>query len=168
MSQPAAAASDDRFAARDPQSVAIGAPTPVRNDWILHVVLLFLCGGILVAAFCLRAGEATVVVPFLNRPLPEICMLRRMTGLSCPGCGLTRCFISLAHGDLASAWSFNPAGLWLFAIVAAQLPWRTYQLWRIARGQRELAFLGLGQIALAVFIVLLLGQWLLRVAGISF
>jgi hypothetical protein len=168
MSQPAAAARDDRFAARDPQSAAIGASGPARNDWILHVVLLFLCSGILVAAFCLSASETTVVVPFLNRPLPEICMLRRLTGLSCPGCGLTRCFISLAHGDFASAWSFNPAGLWLFAIVAAQLPWRTYQLWRIARGQRQLAFLGLGQIALAVFIVLLLGQWLLRLLHVQF
>lgn len=138
------------------------------NDRIFHLVLMCLSAGILLAAFCLRAGESTVTVPFLNRPLPEICMLRRMTGHSCPGCGLTRCFISLAHGDVASAWSFNPAGLWLFAIVAAQLPWRTYQLWRIARGQRELAFLGLGQIALAVFIAFLLCQWLLRLSGMSF
>jgi hypothetical protein len=144
------------------------ATQTARNDRMLHLVLLFLSASILLAAFCLSASETTVVVPFLNRPLPEICMLRRMTGLSCPGCGLTRCFIALAHGDLASAWSFNPAGLWLFAIVAAQLPWRTYQLWRIAHGQRELAFLGLGQIALAVFIVLLLGQWLLRLLHMQF
>jgi hypothetical protein len=129
---------------------------------MLHLVLLFLSVGILLAAFSLRAGESNVTIPFLNRPLPELCTLKRLTGLSCPGCGLTRCFISLAHGDLAAAWAFNPAGIWLFAIVAAQLPWRTYQLTRIARGQRELAFLGLGQIALAIFMALLLGQWLVR------
>lgn len=145
-------------------SVGWAVPTN-RSDWLLHLVLLFLSTGILVAAFSLRAGETTVTIPFLNRPLPELCTLKRVTGLSCPGCGLTRCFISLAHGDLASAWAFNPAGIWLFAVVAAQLPWRTYQIARIARGQRELSLLGPGQIALAIFMILLIGQWIVRMLG---
>jgi len=145
-------------------SVGWAVPTN-RSDWVLHLVLLALSAGILVAAFFLRAGESTVTIPFLNRPLPELCTLKRFTGLSCPGCGLTRCFISLAHGDLAAAWAFNPAGIWLFAVVAAQLPWRPYQLARIARGQRELSLLGPGQIALAVFMILLIGQWIVRLLG---
>jgi len=132
------------------------------GDTGFHVVLLILCTGILLASFFLQAGSTTVVLPFINRPLPELCMLRRMTGMTCPGCGLTRCFISLAHGDLASAWSYNPAGIWFFGVVALQVPYRSYQLWRISRGRRELDLLGAGQVALGVFAVALVGQWLVR------
>ncbi len=132
------------------------------GDVGLHVVLLILSAGILLAAFFLQAGGATVVVPFINQPLPELCLLRRMTGMTCPGCGLTRCFISLAHGDWAAAWSYNPAGIWFFGVVALQVPYRSYQLLRIAQGRPELVWLGAGQVALAVFAVALVGQWLVR------
>ena len=56
--------------------------------------------------------RSQVVIPFLKLPLPELCLMRRLASVDCPGCGLTRCFISLAHGDLPAAWSYNPAGLW--------------------------------------------------------
>jgi hypothetical protein len=121
------------------------------------------------AAFVLSVRAHTqVVLPIVGIPLPELCMMRRFAGADCPGCGMTRSFISLAHGDLASAWSYNPAGLWLFAILALQIPFRGYQLWRIRRGQPEIATSGLAQVALFVFAVALLGQWTLRLAGISF
>jgi hypothetical protein len=132
------------------------------GDTGFHVVLLILCAGVLLASLLLQAGGATVVVPFINQPLPELCMLRRTTALTCPGCGLTRCFISLAHGDLAAAWAYNPAGIWFFSVVALQVPYRGYQLWRILQGQRELNLVGAGQVALAVFAVALVGQWLVR------
>jgi hypothetical protein len=113
-------------------------------------------------------GSTQVLLPLVQVPLPELCTMRRFTGLSCPGCGLTRSFISLAHGDMASAWSYNPAGLLLFALVAIQIPFRTYQLWRIRRGQRELALPFVAQIVFAVLGCALLAQWTLRLAGISF
>ena len=76
------------------------------------------------------------MLPLLNRPLPELCFLRRYTGLACPGCGLTRSFISLARGELAHAWAFNPAGVLWFVACAVQVPYRSVQLWRLARGGR--------------------------------
>src|SRR5439155_16652693 len=94
--------------------------------------------GVLAAALLLSVRNRTqVLLPLVELPLPELCMLRRMTGLPCPGCGMTRCFISLAHGDLPAAWSYNPAGLLLFAILVFQIPFRTVQLWRIRRGRPE-------------------------------
>lgn len=36
-----------------------------------------------------------------------VCPLYAMTGLACPGCGLTRGFHALFHGDLLTAIDFN-------------------------------------------------------------
>jgi hypothetical protein len=37
-----------------------------------------------------------------------LCPYRALTGLACPGCGMTRATHFLLRGDLASAWAYNP------------------------------------------------------------
>ncbi len=37
------------------------------------------------------------------------CAFRELTGLLCPGCGVSRMCLSLLSGDLAAAWRYNPA-----------------------------------------------------------
>jgi hypothetical protein len=140
-----------------------------RPDPLYHLVLLIICGGVLVLAAVLSVRNQTqVIVPLLGQPLPELCFARRWTGLSCPGCGLTRCFIALVHGDFAAAWRYNPAGPLLFAIMAAQIPFRLVQLWRIRRGLPEWNTGWTAQILLGVLAALMLGQWALRMAGAQF
>lgn len=39
---------------------------------------------------------------------PVLCPVRLLTGLPCPGCGLTRAWVFAMHGDLARALSANP------------------------------------------------------------
>jgi hypothetical protein len=59
-----------------------------------------------------------------GRELP-LCQFKRVTHLPCPGCGLTRSFIGMAHLDLPRAARFHPLGLVLFPLVlflAALLP----------------------------------------------
>jgi hypothetical protein len=137
-----------------------------RGDSLYHAVLLVVCGGVLLLALVLSVrGSTQVVLPLLGLPLPELCFLRRIAGLSCPGCGLTRCFISLAHGDLGAAWSYNPAGLLLFAMIAFQVPYRTLQLWRIRRGIAEFQPGRIAHLVIGAFAVALVGQWVLRVLG---
>lgn len=36
------------------------------------------------------------------------CAIKATTGLSCPGCGMTRLVISLAHGEIYQAFRYNP------------------------------------------------------------
>jgi hypothetical protein len=140
-----------------------------RPDPLYHAILLGLCACVLLAAFFLSVRDGSqVVLPLLHIPLPELCTARLLTGFGCPGCGLTRSFISLAHGDIATAWSYNPAGLWLFAIMALQIPFRSYQLWRLRRGQAEIELRGAAQPALLIFAIAVLSQWTLRLAGVSF
>lgn len=40
-----------------------------------------------------------------------LCPFALLTGLACPGCGLTRAAVSLARGDLAASWAFHPLAL---------------------------------------------------------
>ena len=37
-----------------------------------------------------------------------ICLFRRLTGIPCPGCGMTRAFAHLAKGEWAAAWVSHP------------------------------------------------------------
>jgi hypothetical protein len=61
------------------------------------------------------------------------CPARLLVHLPCPTCGMTRAFVTLAHGDLVGAFAASPAGAllaagaWLLAVLdlvrlAAGLP----------------------------------------------
>ena len=56
---------------------------------------------------------------------PSFCPFRVWSGLPCPGCGLTRSVVALAHGDLAGSLYFHPLGvavvLALLAVAVAEL-----------------------------------------------
>lgn len=47
------------------------------------------------------------------------CPFRAVTGLLCPGCGVTRLCLALLRGDWAGAWRANPALLPMLPILAA-------------------------------------------------
>lgn len=150
---------------RSPLDVSREELVPVRAkpDQPLHLTLLLVAGVVLVLAVVLEVQNHTEVhVPILNAPLPELCTFRRTVGLDCPGCGLTRCFISLAHGRLGDAWSYNPVGIMFFLIVAFQVPYRTIQIWRVRRGLTEFSLHRIGQWSLLGIAALLLLQWVVR------
>lgn len=44
------------------------------------------------------------------------CPYKFLTGLACPGCGLTRCIHAVLHGEVALAFRFNP---WIFVALPA-------------------------------------------------
>jgi hypothetical protein len=48
--------------------------------------------------------------------LPSICPFYTLTGLPCPGCGLTRSFVCLAHGRFAESFHWHPLGPILFVL----------------------------------------------------
>ncbi|MCF8610934.1 DUF2752 domain-containing protein [Gordonia sp. HY285] len=64
----------------------------------------------------LASGGAAAVVAAACIPVsavddgPVICPFRRLTGLPCPGCGLTRAFVYTMHGDLPSAFAAHAFG----------------------------------------------------------
>jgi hypothetical protein len=47
--------------------------------------------------------------------MPE-CFIRSITGLECPGCGMTRATYAILHGRFAEAFRLNPVGIILFPL----------------------------------------------------
>ena len=80
--------------------------------------------------------------------------------MSCPGCGLTRSFVALAHGRIAQAWAFNPAGFLGFAALIWQVPYRAAQLYLLHRGRELSVRRGVTEGVLLVLIVACLVQWM--------
>lgn len=74
---------------------------------------------ILAAAGTLTVVSGASVVWYFNPSnvnfLP-VCPLYSMTGIACPGCGLTRGFHALFHGDILTALDYN-AMLPIFSLV---------------------------------------------------
>ncbi len=65
------------------------------------------------AAWMVPAGDQ-VVMPG-GTPLGGLCLVHAVFGARCPLCGMTRSYVALAHGQLAAAVRFHPAGPLLFA-----------------------------------------------------
>jgi hypothetical protein len=141
-----------------PHQRAVAGP-----DKTFHWALLIVAGGVLVVASVLRVeGDDRVVLPVVNQVIPGVCTYKSWFGICCPGCGLTRCFISLAHGELFAAWRFNPVGILFFLVAALQIPLRSWQLWRIRRGNSELRFQTLSTWVFWGLVAALLVQWVVR------
>ncbi len=87
--------------------------------------------------------------------LPSFCPFFLLTGLPCPGCGLTRAFVCLGHGRWGEAWHWHPLGLPLYALCLLLWlrggfhAWRGVALWPLPlRVQGRLAWAGLSALLL--------------------
>jgi hypothetical protein len=45
-----------------------------------------------------------------------ICLFRYLSGLPCPGCGLTRSFSCILHGDFERGYDYHPFGYFLLPL----------------------------------------------------
>ena len=139
---------------------------PVQSESFLYLdlfILLF-CSAIMIASFLMRSeGQSQVFLPGTQSAMPEICSFKRILRIQCPGCGLTRAFISISRGDLARAWSFNPASFLVYLLIAFQIPWRSFLLirWWQKKPRVELPY---GMTFVVTMAVALVTQWLVRLA----
>jgi hypothetical protein len=60
---------------------------------------------------------ASVVVSPFHREVFSVCLLKDVFGIPCPGCGITRAFLFLGHGDIRSAMELNANSLFAFSLV---------------------------------------------------
>ena len=105
------------------------------------------------------------VAAFVNpaRPLPvDLCLLKALTGLPCPTCGLTRAVCHAVQGDWLGSFSFHPAGILVVASLAGVILWSSLEAWRgqaiWLQGQKTMA-----KLAGAAIAVTSLVSWLIRI-----
>lgn len=123
----------------------------------LIVVLSFL--------FEVRDDDRVFVHGLPDWPLPPTCLTYQWFGVKCPGCGLTRSFVHLAHGNLAASWQLHRLG-WLIAMaVLLQFP---YRLWALSHTGKPPLGLVIPKLFGYTLIALLILNWLwdvFRAAG---
>lgn len=51
-------------------------------------------------------------------PKIPLCPFKALTGLPCPGCGMTHAFLALGRLDFSGAWNANPLAFPLAALAA--------------------------------------------------
>lgn len=95
----------------------------------------------------LRAWCAAGAFYLLLAALGHGCPIRWLTGIPCPGCGLSRAYLALLRGDLAGAFAFHPL-FWAVPVLILAV------LWRGGRGKRAARFIvfSLGAAFLLVYI----------------
>src|SRR5215203_4153002 len=129
-----------------------------RDGWSRHLVARL--GASLLAALTLVA--APQIVPAVGRWTDATCLFRGLTGVPCPGCGITTSLLALARGDAVASWSANPAGFGIAALLVGQVvvAWLAMQRGLLAHaGLRWLTWLdriAIGGLAVA---------WVGRLAG---
>lgn len=101
-------------------------------------------------------GEALCLA---GRRLPPGCVSRELFGTTCPGCGLGRSFVEIAHGRLGAAMAQQRVGLVLYTLFLGQAVFRAWCLWRGPRPVPHGAALVHHWSAL-VMIALLIGNWI--------
>ena len=87
--------------------------------------------------------------------VPSVCPFFNLTGLPCPGCGLTRSFVSVGHGHVREAFAWHPLGPLLFAGALVYLV-GTARSWKWPSEK----------IIIPVFGIALLAFWVLRLTGV--
>lgn len=96
------------------------------------------------------------------KKLPPLCPVKGISGWDCPGCGLTRAFFALFHGEFRQAIRLNAVcpvvalyfGLYLFRALFEYVRKRRV-VWFTEAGNRLIGRL---------FAVLLFGQWIYKTA----
>ena len=84
--------------------------------------------------------------------LPSVCPFYNLTGLPCPGCGLTRAFVCLGHGQWLESLHWHPLGWLVYGVFlllwfrSGLFLWRGLTLWPMT--PRATGRLGMGAAAL--------------------
>ena len=65
-------------------------------------------------SLCIIIGAIVIPAPSLGAStvlgLPKLCLFRNITGIACPGCGMTRSLIATGHLHFVDAIAFHPLG----------------------------------------------------------
>ena len=70
-----------------------------------------------VLAFLTAILLASLLVPPVREPPLSVCLVHLVLGIAGPGCGMTRAFLFIGHGDLPAALTLNPNSVLAFGLI---------------------------------------------------
>lgn len=117
-----------------------------RALWVALVVLL-----LALAAYMLRETGGAGWMPS--------CAFKKFTTLDCPGCGMTRATYAALHGDLRTAFRFNPVCMVLLPLALIAL---SIEVAGWIRGKPLPFRIRTGRWGATVIAVVIIGWWILR------
>lgn len=114
--------------------LSIPAPAwdPVDARRRRHREMLFFAAVLVLGGLSLdvRSDQRVIVRGLSSMPFPPSCLSKELLGIPCPGCGLTRSVVYLAHGQWRESLAMHRLG-WLMALGALlQFPYRILALRR--------------------------------------
>jgi hypothetical protein len=89
-----------------------------HGDRLGHGVVAVLLAGVFAASFLGIDRWRTDLLPGVFSESGTICLLRNLTGLPCPTCGMTRSFCAVSRGEVGRAIDLHPLGLVVYAVFA--------------------------------------------------
>lgn len=99
----------------------------LREERLVDWTLLLGALAVVLASVLMTPGADGVSL--FGWDLPGLCTFRNLTGLRCPGCGMTRSFVYMGHLDPLAAFRLHVIGPPLYLLVAVQVPWRAWKRW---------------------------------------
>ena len=125
--------------------------------------IIILCAAAIIISFFLSVEEDAIYISgFEDHPLPESCLFKRITGIECPTCGLTRSFVSVSHFQLRRALRFNQAGVLVYLMILLQIPYRVYIIVKKENSAIDKRIELLSKTYLYLVILVLIVLWLYR------
>ncbi len=111
----------------------------------------------------MAAGGALLVVLLLS-PI-KLCLVAVLFHVPCPGCGLTRAALALAHGDFVGAFAFHPLSFALVPLVGAVVAVHVARYVSTGTLSGAAPLPRAIEIVSAALVVLLIGVWVARLFG---
>ncbi|HYH84597.1 MAG TPA: DUF2752 domain-containing protein [Pyrinomonadaceae bacterium] len=121
------------------------------------------------ALFVLPLASAVFVASALWSPsdLPGVvlCPLRALTGYPCPGCGMTRAFCAIGHGEFALAVGYNALSPLLFLAMFGVWAHALATILKLEGARAALERMMPGARAAKLLLALTLVWWVVRLKG---
>jgi hypothetical protein len=149
-----------------PNSGTVTASSRFGDPAVPHIVVLIICIAMLAAAFIITPAKNGGTLSLVGFAMPPTCATKMTTGLSCPGCGLTRSWVAAAHGRFQESLSYHNLGWVIMLYTALQL--LRHALWLVVptlrkRLERPGRWLDRG---LVVLLIGLAVNWILMISGV--
>ena len=116
----------------------------------IFLILLVLAG-----IYIRLSGQAFETVYFLP------CIFKGVTGIPCPGCGMTRAYLAILQGEFSTAWRYHPFSFLLIGLIILIVfqPEYTQETWGAISLIKQ-------KIIVSILILLCLSLWLVHLKQI--